>query len=242
MTQCGTPVGGANLRAVRLRFRLDSRSRNPAIPVGAGPVFRAIGGIAIPEISVFGKGLRFRCDRIVTSEIIPKPNARDASTSASDHLQRLIEQRSRTGFGGMRLRAALADLPLGGLSHPTHRQRSDHRRRRGPDRHLCRGLLRRPQLGRAGDDRRRLPVGLHPGPWHRPARSHLRDPARHAGLPRGLDARTCRAPVASAVGTQALWEVYPPHLRRWINKRGGLSSKTIFLRGRELASMSSACR
>ncbi len=49
-------------------------------------------------------------------------------------------------------------------------------------------------------------------------------------------------PVASAVGTQALWEVYPPHLRRWINKRGGLSSKMIFLRGRELASMYSACR
>ena len=24
-------------------------------------------------------------------------------------------------------------------------------------------------------------------------------------------------PVASAVGTQALWEVYPAHLRRWIN-------------------------
>jgi hypothetical protein len=49
-------------------------------------------------------------------------------------------------------------------------------------------------------------------------------------------------PVPSAVGTQALWEVYPPHLRRWINKRGGLSSKMIFLRGRELASMYSACR
>jgi hypothetical protein len=49
-------------------------------------------------------------------------------------------------------------------------------------------------------------------------------------------------PVASAVGTQALWEVYPAHLRRWINKRGGLSSKMIFLRGRELASMYPTCR
>ena len=49
MTQCETPLGRANLRAVRLQFRLDLRSRNPAIPVGAGPVFRAIGGIAIPE-------------------------------------------------------------------------------------------------------------------------------------------------------------------------------------------------
>ena len=49
-------------------------------------------------------------------------------------------------------------------------------------------------------------------------------------------------PVRSAVGTQALWEVYPPHLRRWINSRGGLSSKMIFLRGRELASMYPTCR
>jgi hypothetical protein len=49
-------------------------------------------------------------------------------------------------------------------------------------------------------------------------------------------------PVRSTVGTQALWEVYPPHLRRWISSRGGLSSKMIFLRGRELAQMYPICR
>jgi hypothetical protein len=49
-------------------------------------------------------------------------------------------------------------------------------------------------------------------------------------------------PVHSAVGTQALWEMYPGHVKRWINKRGGLSSKMIFLRGRELASMYQECR
>ena len=49
-------------------------------------------------------------------------------------------------------------------------------------------------------------------------------------------------PIPSSVGTQALWEVYPAHLRRWINSRGGLSSKMIFLRGRELASMYPTCR
>jgi len=49
-------------------------------------------------------------------------------------------------------------------------------------------------------------------------------------------------PVHSAVGTQALWEMYPGQVRRWINKRGGLSSKMIFLRGRELASMYPECR
>ena len=49
-------------------------------------------------------------------------------------------------------------------------------------------------------------------------------------------------PIPSAIGTQALWEVYPSYLRRWINSRGGLSSKMIFLRGRELASMYPRCR
>jgi hypothetical protein len=49
-------------------------------------------------------------------------------------------------------------------------------------------------------------------------------------------------PVHSAVGTQALWEMYPGHVKRWINKRGGLKSKMIFLRGRELAAMYPECR
>ncbi len=49
-------------------------------------------------------------------------------------------------------------------------------------------------------------------------------------------------PVHSAVGTQALWEVYPQHVKRWINSRGGLSSKMIFLRGRELTAIYPQCR
>jgi len=49
-------------------------------------------------------------------------------------------------------------------------------------------------------------------------------------------------PVHSAVGTQALWEFYPQNLRNWINKRGGLSSKMLFLRGKELAAMYPECR
>jgi hypothetical protein len=49
-------------------------------------------------------------------------------------------------------------------------------------------------------------------------------------------------PMLSEVGTQALWEMYPPHVRRWINARGGLSSKMVFLRGRELLSMYPECR
>jgi hypothetical protein len=48
-------------------------------------------------------------------------------------------------------------------------------------------------------------------------------------------------PVPSEIGTQALWEIYPPHVRRWISKRGGLSSKMKFLRGRELFAMYPEC-
>jgi hypothetical protein len=49
-------------------------------------------------------------------------------------------------------------------------------------------------------------------------------------------------PVRSEVGTQALWEVYPPHVKRWISARGGLNTKMIFLRGSELSSMYHECR
>jgi len=49
-------------------------------------------------------------------------------------------------------------------------------------------------------------------------------------------------PVHSAAGTQALWEYYPAHVRRWIESRGGLSSKMLYLRGSELASMYPQCR
>ena len=48
-------------------------------------------------------------------------------------------------------------------------------------------------------------------------------------------------PVPSAVGTQALWDMYPSHVRQWINSRGGLSAKMMFLRGKELMSMYPAC-
>ncbi len=49
-------------------------------------------------------------------------------------------------------------------------------------------------------------------------------------------------PVPSAVGTQALWDMYPSHVRQWINARGGLSPKMMFLRGKELMAMYPECR
>jgi hypothetical protein len=45
----------------------------------------------------------------------------------------------------------------------------------------------------------------------------------------------------SREGTRLLWDVYPPPVRRWIARNGGLTPRMIFLRGRELASMYSTC-
>jgi hypothetical protein len=47
--------------------------------------------------------------------------------------------------------------------------------------------------------------------------------------------------VTSAPATQALLSVYPPAVRSWIARRGGLTPKMIFLRGRELAAFVPAC-
>jgi len=49
-------------------------------------------------------------------------------------------------------------------------------------------------------------------------------------------------PIPSSAGTQALWELYPQHVKRWISSRGGLSAKMVFLRGKELSAMYPECR
>lgn len=36
-------------------------------------------------------------------------------------------------------------------------------------------------------------------------------------------------PIPSPKGTQALWDIYPPTVRRWINRHGGLTRKMIYL-------------
>jgi hypothetical protein len=47
--------------------------------------------------------------------------------------------------------------------------------------------------------------------------------------------------VNSSVASQAMLDVYPADLRKWISHRGGLSSKMIFLYGRELAEIVPPC-
>jgi hypothetical protein len=48
--------------------------------------------------------------------------------------------------------------------------------------------------------------------------------------------------LASAEGTRLLMASYPPAIKSWIARRGGLNGTTIHLRGRELAAIYPRCR
>ncbi|MFA6265630.1 MAG: hypothetical protein WC670_07955 [Pseudolabrys sp.] len=49
------------------------------------------------------------------------------------------------------------------------------------------------------------------------------------------------SPVTSKLGTEALWNIYPKDVRRWINRNGGLSRKMIYLQGNAMHGMVSEC-
>src|SRR3974390_556857 len=48
-------------------------------------------------------------------------------------------------------------------------------------------------------------------------------------------------PVTSRLGTQALWDVYPASVRRWINQHGGLTRRMIYLGGTQLQGIVASC-
>ena len=48
-------------------------------------------------------------------------------------------------------------------------------------------------------------------------------------------------PVTSAMGTQALWNIYPGEVKRWINRHGGLSRHMIYMQGHDLTGIVSSC-
>lgn len=48
-------------------------------------------------------------------------------------------------------------------------------------------------------------------------------------------------PVTSNAGTKALWKIYPLSVRRWINRRGGLSRRMIYMQGRDLYAFVPSC-
>jgi hypothetical protein len=47
--------------------------------------------------------------------------------------------------------------------------------------------------------------------------------------------------ITNLQATQTLYLMYPVEVRRWIDQRGGLTPRMIFLSGRELASMFRPC-
>ncbi len=47
---------------------------------------------------------------------------------------------------------------------------------------------------------------------------------------------------AEPEASQLILDSYPPPVRRWISRHGGLTSRVLLLRGRELASMFPRCR
>jgi hypothetical protein len=67
---------------------------------------------------------------------------------------------------------------------------------------------------------RRAVLGFHAPRWFEPTSGH-----------------TWRAPEA----TRAVTASYPAGVRAWIKKRGGLTQKVIYLRGKELAALYSRC-
>jgi hypothetical protein len=48
--------------------------------------------------------------------------------------------------------------------------------------------------------------------------------------------------AASKAGTRILWSNYPPDVREWIVRHGGLQSRMIYLQGPELLEMFPICR
>src|SRR6266436_5861859 len=59
----------------------------------------------------------------------------------------------------------------------------------------------------------------------------------HAAWDPGSSGRKITNPEA----TQTLYSIYPFEMRRWIDQRGGLTPRTIFLSGRQLAGMFRPC-
>jgi hypothetical protein len=59
----------------------------------------------------------------------------------------------------------------------------------------------------------------------------------HAAWMPDVDGR----PVTSPTGTDALWNIYPSQVKRWINRHGGLSRKMIYMQGRDMQGIVSEC-
>jgi len=43
------------------------------------------------------------------------------------------------------------------------------------------------------------------------------------------------------MGTEALWNIYPGRVKRWISRHGGLSRKMIYMQGRDMHGIVADC-
>lgn len=59
----------------------------------------------------------------------------------------------------------------------------------------------------------------------------------HAAWDFGTNGRAVTNPEA----TQMLYSIYPSSVRRWINRRGGLTPRMLFLRGKQLQALYKPC-
>jgi hypothetical protein len=48
--------------------------------------------------------------------------------------------------------------------------------------------------------------------------------------------------ITNPLGTAIFWLVYPSEIRHWISNHGGLTSRVIYLEGRELAAIYPPCK
>ena len=62
-------------------------------------------------------------------------------------------------------------------------------------------------------------------------------PLAHAAFDFGAQGRA----ITNREATKMLYSMYPSQVQRWINQRGGLTSRMIYLRGKELMSMYHPC-
>lgn len=66
-------------------------------------------------------------------------------------------------------------------------------------------------------------------------------PRANLGFHAAWDPGPNGAPVPNRVATKMLYSMYPETIQRWINRRGGLTPKMIFLQGAELTRMYKPC-
>jgi hypothetical protein len=119
--------------------------------------------------------------------------------------------------------------------------RSYQRRRRRKDEGLRDALPTGARFRRVRRHCWHMRFGLHNGAGARPARSNLRYPGAVLGFHAAGMFDDSGKRVVSATGTQDLMKTYPASVRAWIARHGGLTPKTKYLRGRDLAAIVSPC-